>query len=524
MPARAKSGAVTGRKTRHGVCMSGWAPLRSGNPSALPERLFMTAVSELPLAAPKVSMGTRIAYGLGSVAYGVKDNGFSYFLLFFYSQVLGAPASLASVVIFVALIFDAISDPIVGHVSDRLHSRWGRRHPFMYASAIPVAVSFYLLWVPPSSLSGADLIPYLLVVAVALRLTVTVYEIPSTALVSEISENYEERTALLSYRYFFQWCGGLLIGFIMYIVLLVPTPEVPNGFFNIEGYRTYGLIGAIMILGSILVSTLGTHHLIPTLNAPPPKRKILLGQTMRELGETLSNRSFVAIFVTTLILGLGAALAAALNVYFNNYFWQLTPQQVGLIVLSGFIAAPIAVVLARWAGAVWEKKSAALCVGATAFVIAPLPIILRLMGLFPENGDPVLFPTLFTIVAVDLSLIIATQILLASMVADIPEDSEIKTGRRSEGTFFAASMFARKAVSGLGVLGAGIILEIADFPVDAGTAPRPEAATDLAMVYVPVLLAVYVFGLIALSFYNIKRADHLRNLETLRTRREGSNA
>ena len=76
----------------------------------------------------------------------------------------------------------------------------------------------------------------------------------------------------------------------------------------------------------------------------------------------------------------------------------------------------------------------------------------------------------------------------------------------------------------VGVLGAGIVLEIADFPVDAGTAPRPEAATDLAMVYVPVLLAVYVFGLIALSFYNIKRADHLRNLETLRTRREGSNA
>nr|WP_321490133.1 MFS transporter [uncultured Hyphomonas sp.] len=484
----------------------------------------VTVVSELPPASARVELRTRIAYGLGSIAYGVKDNGFSYFLLFFYSQVLGAPASMASTVIFVALIFDAVSDPIVGQVSDRLHSRWGRRHPFMYFSAIPVALSFYLLWVPPADLKGADLIPYLLVVAIALRLSVTLYEIPSTALVSEISENYEERTALLSYRYFFQWSGGLLLGFVMYVLLLRPTEEVPNGFFNVAGYQTYGQIGALMILASILISTAGTHHLIPSLNAPPPKRGIRIGQTLRELVETLSNRSFLAIFVTTLILGLGAALAAALNVYFNNYFWALTPQQVGLIVLSGFISTPVAVVLARRAGAVWEKKTAVLCIGATAFVIAPLPIILRLMGLFPENDDPLLFPILFAVVAVDLSLIIATQILLASMVADIPEDSEIQTGRRSEGTFFAASMFARKAVSGLGVLVAGAVLEVADFPVDAGVNPDADAATDLAMIYVPVLLAVYVFGLLAVSFYKIRRADHLRNLETLRARRAGQSS
>ena len=169
-----------------------------------------------PAHDASVGFWTRVAYGFGSVAYGVKDNGFNYFLLFFYSQVLGAPASLTGTVIFVALLFDAVSDPIVGQVSDRLHSRWGRRHPFMYASAIPVAVTFFLIWNPPADLSGQGLVAYLLVIAILLRLAVTIYEIPSTALVSEISEDYEERTALLSYRYFFQWCGGLAIGFIMY--------------------------------------------------------------------------------------------------------------------------------------------------------------------------------------------------------------------------------------------------------------------------------------------------------------------
>jgi len=480
---------------------------------------YPVSVSDTASSEARVGFPTRLAYGLGSIAYGVKDNGFSYFLLFFYSQVLGTPSSLTAAVIFIALIVDAITDPIVGQFSDRLHSRWGRRHPLMYVSALPVAASFYLLWNPPSGLTGADLLPYLLVVAIALRLAVTLYEIPSTALVSEISEDYEERTALLSYRYFFQWCGGLTIGFIMYVALLRPTTDTPNGFFNIEGYFTYGVYGGILIFASILISSVGTHHLIPSLNSPPPKRQMKIGLIIREMSETFSNQSFLATFVATIILGLGAALAAALNVYFNNYFWELTPQEVGIFLLAGFLSAPAAFAIARLAGRVMEKKTAALSIAATAFVIAPSPIILRLVGWFPENDDPALFPTLFVIIAVDLSLIIATQILLASMVADIPEDSEIKTGRRSEGTFFAAQMFARKAVSGLGVLLAGIILDIASFPREAGIQPDPAAANRLAMVYVPIILAVYVLGLFALSFYRIRRNDHLKNLETLKSQR-----
>ena len=90
-------------------------------------------------------LSTKLYYGIGSVAYGVKDNGFAYFLLLYYNQVLGLPAQWVGGAIMVALIFDAISDPIVGYASDNLHSRWGRRHPFMYAAAVPVAFSFYLL-------------------------------------------------------------------------------------------------------------------------------------------------------------------------------------------------------------------------------------------------------------------------------------------------------------------------------------------------------------------------------------------
>ena len=124
-------------------------------------------------ADQRLALSTKLYYGFGSVAYGVKDNGFNYFLLFFYSQVMGLPAGYVSTAIFVALLVDAVSDPVIGHLSDNWHSRWGRRHPFMYVAAFPVAISFYYLWNPPLDLSHQALTAYLIVLAVFVRTMIT---------------------------------------------------------------------------------------------------------------------------------------------------------------------------------------------------------------------------------------------------------------------------------------------------------------------------------------------------------------
>ena len=105
---------------------------------------------------PPLTNRVRWLYGFGSVAYGVKDNGFSYFLMFYYNQVLDLPGSLAGLAILIAMILDAVADPVVGFWSDSTHSRWGRRHLFMYASALPVAVAYYFLWNPLASSISAS--------------------------------------------------------------------------------------------------------------------------------------------------------------------------------------------------------------------------------------------------------------------------------------------------------------------------------------------------------------------------------
>ena len=96
---------------------------------------------------------TKFYYGFGSISFGIKNNGFSYFVLFVYSSVLGLPAWMTGLALNLVLIADAITDPLVGYYSDRTRSRWGRRHPFMYAAALPVAITYYFLWTPPESLT-----------------------------------------------------------------------------------------------------------------------------------------------------------------------------------------------------------------------------------------------------------------------------------------------------------------------------------------------------------------------------------
>ena len=148
----------------------------------------------------KISVPTKLLFGTGQVAESIKSNSLEFFLLFYYVQVLHLDPVLAGVALLLALVMDGITDPIIGAISDRFHSNLGRRHPFMYAAALPAAIAYYCVWNPPSGLEGDVLFPYIVTIAILVRTLVTVYEIPSSSLVAEMSDDYDERTSMLSYR------------------------------------------------------------------------------------------------------------------------------------------------------------------------------------------------------------------------------------------------------------------------------------------------------------------------------------
>ncbi len=466
--------------------------------------------------AAKPSLFTRLSFGVGGAASGIKDNGFEYVLLFFYSNILGVDAALVAVVLLIALIIDAVSDPVVGYWSDNLRTKYGRRHPFMYAALIPVAISYFLTWNPPAGVSGNDLFLWLLATTIFVRLAFTFYEVPSTALAAELTQDYDARTSLMSLRYFFAWFGGLSIQILLFWFLLVPTPEIQIGVFNVAGWNTYGMVAAACIFTAVLICTAGTHKHIPNLKAPPAARKLTLGLIFREIFETVSNKSFRALFLATLFGLVATGISATLNQYINTIFWGFDNEQIAMITAAVYISAVLALIIAPLVGKTFGKKRGAITIGVLAFSIAPMPVILRLLGLLPPNGSDELFTIIISITVFDLALIIATQMLMGSMVADIVEDSQMQTGRRSEGIFFAGISFIRKLSQGAGVLTASAVLSVAGFAQGGGGAgASEESIRALGWGYAISLLCAWTLMLLCVSFYRISRESHAENLRML---------
>ena len=452
-------------------------------------------------------------YGFGAVAFGVKDNGFSYFLMFYYNQVLGLPGSLAGMAIFIAMIIDAACDPIIGFWSDNTRSRLGRRHPFMYAAALPVAIAYFFIWHPPA-LSEFWLFHYLTVLSVLVRLFVSAYETPSTAIVAELTEDYDERTRLLSLRYMFGWVGGLAMAFLMWHYFMVKYGVTGN-----VTYEAYGALGSVAMLLAILLSAGGLHSQIPHLHQPPPRQRFRVSQIIGQLGVTLSNRNFLSLFMAGLFAAVGAGVATNFDAYINTHFWEFTPEQVSWIVLALFVSAALAANISTLVTQRFDKKATAIGIYAVSIFWGVAPIALRLLGWFPENQTPWLFPIMVVHSIIAVTMIIMFGIVQSSMLADIVEESELKTGRREEGLFFAARTFAAKATSGVGTLFAGVALDIIHFPRGAAPGTVPEDAVfNLGLIYGPMLMVFYLLALGSMFFYRITRSKHDHHLQVLKRR------
>ena len=488
-----------------------------------PTPIFNDVAGSPPLVAPgagagagqppvvRAGLGTRLIYGFGSIAFGVKDNGFQTILLIFYNQVVGLPAAMVGLAIMIALVSDAIMDPIIGQWSDNVRSRWGRRHPFMYASAIPLGLSYLLLWNPPHTSQGLQFL-YLVVTAIIVRTFISVYEAPSSALGPELTTDYAERTSLVAYRSAFAWLGGLAMYFLAFTVLLKPDATHKIGQLNPVGYAHYGMVAGAVMVGAILISALGTHGRIKTLTLPPA-RKASFGTLLRETGETLKHRSFLMLLVSILFSSAATGVAFSMSVYFYTYVWALSAVQISIFAIVNLASAMIAISLASQLSK-RNKRNATIWLFVIGLAISTTPLSLRLLGVFPPNGSPILFPLLISFGLVGLSPIIAAVTLGISMIADVVEDSQLRTGRRSEGLFFSAASFTQKAVSGLGIFISGAILSFVHFPANAGRGGTvdPAIIRHLALVYLPTVVLGYLIAGAWLLGYRITRESHEANL------------
>ncbi len=417
----------------------------------------------------------------------------------------------------IALAFDAVSDPLVGYFSDNLRSRWGRRHPLIYFSILPVALLFYLLWNPPlESPSSETLFWYLLAVAIPLRLLMTFYEVPSNALVPELTADYDERTRLLNSRWSVYFFSANAITVAMYAYWLRNTDEHPTGLLNVAGYQDMGLVGAATIFVAMLVSSVGLHRFIPFLKSAPPRRRRSPRAIYRGMYETFSDWSLLVLLTAGVFYAAANGTINALWAYLYSYFWGLSSVQMSFLLLAYMAASPVAFALVQWLARDRDKRTVAVGVAAASMLVTSGPVMLRVLGVFPGNDSSWLFPILVVHGLVEMALYVMFTTMLASMMADLVEKRQLVTGARQEGVLFSAQTFVIKITSGIGAWVAGIVLSVVDFPSSAQAGDIPaDTIFRLGLLYAPTMMLVFGISTYALTRFRDTRADHDEHLQRL---------
>ncbi|UNK78232.1 MFS transporter [Sphingopyxis granuli] len=470
-----------------------------------------TAQRPMPVSA-------RFAYGFGAVSTAVKNAAFGYLLLY-YNQVVGIPATIVSTAIAATLIVDALVDPFIGRWSDMTRSRIGRRHPFILGAAIPTGIFFILLWFPPAGLTDVQTGIWIFVVASLTRVAVSAYDIPSTAMVPELTRDYAERTKLFSLRFWFGYVGTFAFVAFSLSVFFVKTPDYPVGQLNPEGYVKFAFAGGFAMMFAILACGLGTLGQIKRMRQAeaPPAVRLGLGGHLREVLTAFRHRSFLAIFAFGVFKFTAIGMAGAMAIYFNTYIYDLSAKQIAVLAFEAVTAATLAAPLAPHFSRALGKRTTAMLMAMLGILLNALPLGLVYFGLFFPSGHPLVVPTLLVLGTIGGGFIAISLINTSSMLADVVEDYAVKSGQHLSGVFFSASSFMQQCSAALGVFVSGLVLAGANFPEKADpTAVTRAMERSLLIHYVPTILMLWLVGCLFLLYYDIDQTRHRANVGKLR--------
>ena len=477
-------------------------------------------------ASERLPMRTKLGFGLGGAAETVVLYSVSSFALLFYSQVLGVPAHMVGLALSASLILDALSDPLVGSISDRTRSRWGRRHPYLFAAAIPIGVTGWAIFSPPQGLDHTGLLVWLTLSVILMRQAMTFFYVPHLALGAELSPHYTERSKVMGYFSFFNWAGGSLTTIMALRLFFPSTPDYPRGLMNPGPWPSYAIAIGVITSACLLASAWLTKDRIPFLPKAAEGTKLFsFSEFFGDIGKALRNINYVWLLAAYFFVALMIGLREGLRLYAATFYWDLSSETLSWFVLgslagylSAFYFAP------RLHGRIDKKRT--IMISALAYaVIPPIPLVLGMMGILSPS-TPGLAPILIAFAAVQYGAISVLQISVMSALADIADENELKFGVRQEGVLYATRTLAGKIDHAIGIALAGAVITLIQFPRDARThADVPaDVLFDLAL-WDSVLAAIP--GVIAVGFYalyGINRESYERTRAALEERRAAAAA
>ncbi len=428
-------------------------------------------IDVLAKAAP-LKLGVKLGYSAGQLVEGVFNNALSVFLLFYVTTACGLSGGLAGIALSAGILVDAVMDPLIGSLSDRWRSRFGRRLPFMVVGLVPLTICFLLIFALPSGLSQIGLAVWLAVLSIVMRISMSMFVLPYQAVGAELSDDYAERSSLMTWR----WGIGQLGALIVIVLGLGVFLGGKNGLTHRAAYIPFGVCLAAVLVAGALVAIRTTWVMRARLHPPQASEGGIGVSLVREMAEVFRNPSFRILFFGALLFFVSIGVYSALSLHTNTFFWKLSAGQTQVVTLALFggllLGAPLAGPLLKW-----FEKATILTAGMLGLGLAQaVPVLLRFAGLLPLTGDG-LVVVIATIMLAGGSLMAAAAIAFLAMLADAADEHELLFGARREGLFFAGWAFSSKAAGGIGALVAGWVLQLIHFPTDL--AKHPELAVGL---------------------------------------------
>ena len=485
----------------------------------------------------KLGFGTKFAFGFGQLGDALFMGLTLTFVPIFYNQAVGLSADLVGVALFVGIFSDAISDPLIGSISDRWRSRrFGRRHPFLFISAPPLALCLYMLFQPPESLiaipDGETLpeqLPLFLWMMTWLllgRFFLTLYVVPHLALGAELSTDYDERASVYSYNAMFGFFFGPMIAFVAWTFFFagesvrVSDGAMVAGQLNPANYQNIGILAALGIIAGIWICAAFTLPQVKNLPQPPSDLPPFRFTTVFvEVYGAFRNPSYLTLMLGYFCLSLTLGHAESTNTIIFTFYWELQPEQIrwfSFYQTAGFVLGAF---MAPFVIRVVQKRPLVIFAVLGYAIVHPAPYLLRMGGAFPENGDPILLPLLLTWTVLATWCLAALNVCVMSMLADLVDEHELTSGRRQEGIFYSARVFFAKASNSVASFFAGITLAYyAELPPNS----VPGELDEGILYRMGLLVVVFSIGaLVATWFYSRYRLDkaRLKEIQTELARR-----
>ncbi|MGH2541226.1 MAG: MFS transporter [Ardenticatenaceae bacterium] len=466
------------------------------------------AATVVPRAA-RVDTLTRLVYGVGEIVNSVKSIIFGLFTLFFYTTVIGLPGTLVGVASAIGLVWDAVIDPYIGHLSDRLNGRLGR-YPFMLVGALTVGVSFWAFFSPPSGMSTMGLFVWLLTTSLLVRTASSVYGVPYYALGAELSQDYHERTSITATRGFLALLGTLGAAALSFLVFFPNAQDGVDPKLNTAGYPAMGFWFGLLMTAIGLIATLGTMARRPQVAEPGPMTVRDRQPFWSDFLLCLRQPAFLLVFVSFSLFFLGIVINYGLSIHYMTYYAGITNSFALSLFQALFFLGGMAGVVAWTRVSRRIEKHWLYLVGTlwTAILLACAYLLVG-EGRWAGTGNAGALMVGHALGGFFGSVL---WFVPGSMIADIADQDELLTGRRREGSFFGIFLLGQQLATGISLLVTGILLEWFAGLVPGQATQSAQTVSRIGMMYG--ILPAILIGVAALLLWRYPlshaRVSHIR--------------